>query len=598
MTLRDDVIAEADPKVRARLKAEFLRNLWSSEWVEGFSVTRRVNNQNWEIRFDERPKLIRDRLGQIVGIDAMVRVFRGNNEIRIDPHRICINPPIMVPDGTTSPVVVNGVTRQVANLELNPREAYLRWLVDSIRDNPNQDGWRTRGTVTTIFTDTSDGQIGSTGSGGTSAANYAAAIAGANLIANTTGAGFGITIGQSVFGTNRTIRVGYFQFDTSSIPDADSVSAVAFSPYVDFNSANFTMQARTFDWGTGLTTADWSSNVSALTLLGTFDLTAGGTGYKAFTENGTNFQSAINKTGQTRFLVCSNRHASATEPSVNEESTVTGADNAGTTQDAKLVITHAAGNSITFAATLKAITAAFVANQSQVTSIAATFKKVTAAFVATQTQQTQIAATFKPVSAAFSATQSQVTSIAATLKPITANFNALIGVEPAATFAATFKPVSASFVAQHPYVTTFAATLPKVSGQLTVEQTQVASFASTFPRVSAAFVAAQPFSVSVSATFKPVTGSFLAAQVYVTMFAATLPKIGFSANAIVIVPISTSFAATFKPVTANFQAQQAIISLIHLLASFEPTIEMQGSTATIIEKLASYEPVISLKGSH
>lgn len=131
MPLREDIAGEPDPKVRSRLKAEHLRDLWAAEWpVNGNpTIARTVNGQNWAIVFQQRPTIIRDKDGNIVGIDAMVRVFRNGVELHVDGHRICINPPILVPDG-------------LGGYELNPREAFLTWLVDSLRDTPNASGWR------------------------------------------------------------------------------------------------------------------------------------------------------------------------------------------------------------------------------------------------------------------------------------------------------------------------------------------------------------------------------------------------------------------------------------------------------------------------
>lgn len=131
MTLRDDVAGEPDPKRRSRLKAEYLRDLWAAEWpaIGNPTVSRTVGGQNWSIVFQERPKVIRDKDNNIVGIDARVRVFKDGVELHVDGHRVCVNPPILVPDGT-------------GGYELNPREAFLRWLVESLRDTPNARGWR------------------------------------------------------------------------------------------------------------------------------------------------------------------------------------------------------------------------------------------------------------------------------------------------------------------------------------------------------------------------------------------------------------------------------------------------------------------------
>mgnify|MGYP001562264405 CR=1 FL=1 len=43
--------------------------------------------------FDQLPLPVRNRKGEIVGVEVMVRLFEGTREIRIDGHRRIINPP-------------------------------------------------------------------------------------------------------------------------------------------------------------------------------------------------------------------------------------------------------------------------------------------------------------------------------------------------------------------------------------------------------------------------------------------------------------------------------------------------------------------------
>lgn len=318
-----------------------------------------VSRGGVSIVFDERPALIRDRAGLVVGVDAMVRVFRGTNEVKVDPHRICINPPVMVPD--------RGVDADgMATYREDPAEAYLTWLVESLRDAPNAKGWRTKGTVTTVYSSTADGDILSTST------TYSTARSGTGYSVDT--AGSSAQIGQLLDGADYYCYEAFFDFDTSSIPDTDNVSAVALALDGNFDNSttDFTMQARTKDWGASLTSADWVAGASlgGLTLLATF-ATSGFSafGYNTFTENGTNFQSAINKTGTTRIVVASDRLESNTAPTNAERVSVATADSTGTTQDPKLTITHAA-STVTANGALATVTVAGLAGAATVNTLA------------------------------------------------------------------------------------------------------------------------------------------------------------------------------------------------------------------------------------
>src|SRR3990167_11313193 len=43
--------------------------------------------------FDEIPRLVLNQRGELVGVSVMVRLFLGGTEVRIDPHRMILNPP-------------------------------------------------------------------------------------------------------------------------------------------------------------------------------------------------------------------------------------------------------------------------------------------------------------------------------------------------------------------------------------------------------------------------------------------------------------------------------------------------------------------------
>lgn len=91
--------------------------------------------------FDAPPALVTNREGDVVGVDATVRVFRDGVDLRVDPHRVCINPPLHRPDGTFTDVEWTDPLGRVrtarrANTVEDPVGAYLDWLYDSVTTTP------------------------------------------------------------------------------------------------------------------------------------------------------------------------------------------------------------------------------------------------------------------------------------------------------------------------------------------------------------------------------------------------------------------------------------------------------------------------------
>lgn len=293
------------------------------------------------IRFQDSPKFILDRQQNVIGIDALVRVFVGNTEQQVDPHRVCINPPTSVPSNTFHDVVdsISGRTIRINHFQEDAREAYFEWLEHSIRTIPNPAGWNTRGTVTTVYASTADGDITSSNN------TYSVARSGSALAASS--ASNPEYIGsQGLSGATSYCFEGFHSFDTSVLPDTDDVTAVAYSVYVngDGSGVDYTVNARLSNWGATLTTADWVAGASlgALPLLASL-ATSGITdlAYNTFTENGTAFRTSINKTGITYVLTSSSRHEASTAPTgFDEWVNIDPADFGGTTHDPKLDITH------------------------------------------------------------------------------------------------------------------------------------------------------------------------------------------------------------------------------------------------------------------
>lgn len=184
-----------------------------------------------------------------------------------------------------------------------------------------------------VYADESDGFIQSFN------ATYATAVNGSNLSAVTLG---NLQVGQAGPG-NFLIYQTFVSFDTSSIDDDGVINSVelALVGNTDNSVNDFTAEARVYDWSTTVDTGDWrtAAQLSALTRVATWNSSGySHNAYNAFSEDGTSFRSAINRTGSTRLVLCSNRNVSQTEPSTVEYVVFLSAGAVGTTNDPKLTI--------------------------------------------------------------------------------------------------------------------------------------------------------------------------------------------------------------------------------------------------------------------
>ena len=191
-------------------------------------------------------------------------------------------------------------------------------------------------TVTTVYASTTDGDITS------SNAVYLTARAGSGLVVSSAGTTFGM--GQALPGGVANCFEGFVSFDTSAVPDTEPITAAVLSLWVVSKvlTADFTIEARTSNWGASLDTGDWvaGASLSALTLLASVTASATTNGaYNDLAENGTNLQAAIDVTATTWILLDSDRHVAGNVPLGGEKVSCSSADEAGTTQDPKLVVT-------------------------------------------------------------------------------------------------------------------------------------------------------------------------------------------------------------------------------------------------------------------
>lgn len=134
---------------------------------------------------------------------------------------------------------------------------------------------------------------------------------------------------------------GFLAFNTSSV--VGTITAVTLSLWGvnDSSTTDFTVEARIYNWGTTLTEADWRSpaSLAALTLVASRSTASGWStsGYNAFTSDPA-FLTNINQAGTTRLIICSSRHRAGNTPSGNEFVGFRSVEQAGTTNDPKLVI--------------------------------------------------------------------------------------------------------------------------------------------------------------------------------------------------------------------------------------------------------------------
>lgn len=130
--------------------------------------------------------------------------------------------------------------------------------------------------------------------------------------------------GQRLASTTYYVNEGFIEFDLTSLPAGATVTAVDLSIRSQSykNSPQGDLNVYVEDYGSSVTTADWVDLTTfSGTLLATF-ATAGWTvsAYNDFTENGSNFQTAVAAAagGPLRLLVVSSRAVAGTAPTGSE----------------------------------------------------------------------------------------------------------------------------------------------------------------------------------------------------------------------------------------------------------------------------------------
>ncbi|MFQ6029155.1 MAG: hypothetical protein ACE5Q6_16875, partial [Dehalococcoidia bacterium] len=172
-------------------------------------------------------------------------------------------------------------------------------------------------TTTTIFSNANDASVTSRS---TTAQGYEAAregTSGDQVVSNPAQATFGGLgqFNQTTGSPNWRCGELFLAFATGVIPDADTITSVTFSMHTSgvggLNGPAFDMEVRQDSWQPSVDAGDFvpGSQLGARTLYASLNTSVllAETRFD-WSENGSNLRDAINKTGDTEFLVCSSRH--------------------------------------------------------------------------------------------------------------------------------------------------------------------------------------------------------------------------------------------------------------------------------------------------
>lgn len=336
--------------MRAIDRAQAIKDMTSSEWNRGKGAKLEKVKGQQKLTVDKEPEFIYDRAGDVVGVDAWVRLFGADGkEVKIDPHRRIVNPPTVPRSGIvetdTGKKDKHGIAIKTREFTPNPSESFYEVVWDSVQETPNAKGWRTKGTVTTIFGETIGGYVKSESFASIETVQQGSGTKTGFPSSSSTVVGqWGTGGGSLPFEVDQS----FFSFDTSSLADLDTISAVVMSLYLSSNAIStgndFTVECREYDWGTSLTSADFVARASlaGLTLVASktetnADVTPA---YRAFTSQAAFLNVANLKTGSVRLMANSIEQRFGQYDLNDAAVRYYGAANAGTGQDPKLTITH------------------------------------------------------------------------------------------------------------------------------------------------------------------------------------------------------------------------------------------------------------------
>ena len=327
----------ADRKARGRLRAAATAEAVGSEleWTDA---------DGWRYQL-ERPPVVTISPKDIHRAAATVdlRVWdAGNNLIFRDRIHAWDGFPVLAPAGSEHEEDdgLGGKVR-VSNFRESPIEAARIDLAHTVRvvTKGGSTPWvKTKpGTVSTFYGVEADGTVYSQN------ATYSTARSGSSLSASV---GYAAYCGQQK-SASFTLYEGFVSFNTAALPDTDDITTATLSLYgrSDVSDTDLVVNARLYDAGATLGTGDWiaGADASANTLLASWNSSGYAAAYVDFASEAA-LLTNIDPTGTLRMALTSNRFEAGTEPTDNEYVTFYASEEAGTTKDPKLVVTHAAAS--------------------------------------------------------------------------------------------------------------------------------------------------------------------------------------------------------------------------------------------------------------
>lgn len=156
----------------------------------------------------------------------------------------------------------------------------------------------------------------------------------------------GMDMGQYKDSSDYLCAEAFLDFNTSALGAGATISAVAQNTTHSIAGAGtvgHVYETRLYDFGAGVTTADWvpGASLSANTLLATF--TGVATIDVGYDWTDVAYPANINKTGSTRVLLCAKNQTDNVAPTANHLTRVYPSETAGTTKDPELTITYTTG---------------------------------------------------------------------------------------------------------------------------------------------------------------------------------------------------------------------------------------------------------------
>ena len=293
------------------------------------------------------------------GIEIVARAWDGEQlgfgDGTVEWERFKIyNPPILAPDGTKKAITIKGVEGEVDNFKEDPFDALQSTLAHIVKlvgkKGTNIEFGKVGNTTSTFFpepTVTVDGRVCDNSTNRTWATMHDAA--GSIAFPDETDAEMWSIESGTTDWTN--LCRSFYLFDTSAIPDTDTISAATFSFFGFLKNDGLAITSATNIY-TSAPAADTTLAAGDFDSLGTVDQAAdityasfSTTAYNDFAFNATGIGN-ISKTGNSKFGArSSDFDAPNVEPtySASQISYVYGymSNQAGTTNDPTLVVVHA-----------------------------------------------------------------------------------------------------------------------------------------------------------------------------------------------------------------------------------------------------------------